>query len=245
MVLPKKPLSRVEQYLNKVATGTGELPVQPLSRTEQYLAYICENGGGSEHITDLGVIPQAVLSYPKEPPSGYGDHGFVVTYAESVLYVAFDNNIEESEHGISLSGGINGYVNVSSKAKFYYCGASGNWIKSGSTTFSNGGTITKTTIPVYYDNEIVIAPNATTGEITTSIVTEIQQARGISSSLYGYMGKAGQIVVNIDDNSIHVMDGVTLGGHKISPISSVSQVNITDLEERVLKLENIISHMQV
>ena len=51
--------------------------------------------------------------------------------------------------------------------------------------------------------------------------------------------------MNTDDYSLHVMDGATAGGHKISPVSTISQANISDLEERILNLENIISSMQV
>jgi hypothetical protein len=69
--------------------------------------------------------------------------------------------------------------------------------------------------------------------------------RGDNSSVTNYIGECGEILVNIDDYSIHIMDGVTVGGHKISPDSTVLQAKITDLEERILSLENAISSMQV
>ena len=46
MSLPKKQYSRIEQYLNNIATKTGELPPKPYSRVEQYLEYIAINGLG-------------------------------------------------------------------------------------------------------------------------------------------------------------------------------------------------------
>lgn len=44
--LPKKPFTRVEQYLSNIVGETTSLPKKPLSRVEQYLAYIVEHGGG-------------------------------------------------------------------------------------------------------------------------------------------------------------------------------------------------------
>lgn len=46
MALPNKPLTRGEQYLNRIATGGGTIPDEPLTRVEQYLDYIAKNGGG-------------------------------------------------------------------------------------------------------------------------------------------------------------------------------------------------------
>lgn len=46
MALPEVPISRNEQYLNNIATGSGDVPEYPVSRIEQYLAYIAEHGGG-------------------------------------------------------------------------------------------------------------------------------------------------------------------------------------------------------
>jgi len=45
MALPNEPLTRGEQYLNRIATGEGTIPDEPLTRMEQYLDYIAENGG--------------------------------------------------------------------------------------------------------------------------------------------------------------------------------------------------------
>lgn len=46
MALPNEPLTRGEQYLNRIATGGGTIPDEPLTRVEQYLDYIAENGSG-------------------------------------------------------------------------------------------------------------------------------------------------------------------------------------------------------
>ena len=46
MALPNEPLTRGEQYLNRIATGEGTIPDEPLTRMEQYLDYIAKNGGG-------------------------------------------------------------------------------------------------------------------------------------------------------------------------------------------------------
>lgn len=56
MGLPKKQYSRIEQYLNNIATKTGELPPKPYSRVEQYLEYIATNGLG-----DLDTIVSKVV----------------------------------------------------------------------------------------------------------------------------------------------------------------------------------------
>ena len=57
MALPEFPLSRNEQYLNRIATGGGELPEMPLSRIEQYLDYIANHGGGTEGVVSYGYDP--------------------------------------------------------------------------------------------------------------------------------------------------------------------------------------------
>lgn len=51
--IPDEPLTRAEQYLNKIATGSGDTPEQPLTRMEQYLDYIAENGGGGVDPGDI------------------------------------------------------------------------------------------------------------------------------------------------------------------------------------------------
>ena len=40
------PVTRKEQYLNNIATGSGSIPAAPATRIERYLDAIVENGGG-------------------------------------------------------------------------------------------------------------------------------------------------------------------------------------------------------
>jgi hypothetical protein len=46
--IPEVPLTRVEQYLAKIAGEDVTVPDVPYTRIEQYLAYIAENGGGGD-----------------------------------------------------------------------------------------------------------------------------------------------------------------------------------------------------
>ena len=46
MAIPNEPLTRAEQYLNKIATGSGNTPDEPLTRIKMYLAEIAKNEGG-------------------------------------------------------------------------------------------------------------------------------------------------------------------------------------------------------
>lgn len=63
MALPDNPLTRGEQYLNRIATGEGTIPDEPLTRMEQYLDYIAENGGGDG---DPEAIASAVTDWLEE-----------------------------------------------------------------------------------------------------------------------------------------------------------------------------------
>ena len=44
--IPEKPHTNLEQYLNRIATGEGEIPAYPRTNVEEYLAYIIEHGSG-------------------------------------------------------------------------------------------------------------------------------------------------------------------------------------------------------
>lgn len=46
MPIPSYPENRREEYLNNIATGSGEIPPYPENREEQYLDAIARNGGG-------------------------------------------------------------------------------------------------------------------------------------------------------------------------------------------------------
>lgn len=52
-VIPNVPLTRIEQYLNRIATKDGAIPETPLTRTEQYLNKIA---------TGEGIIPNVPLT---------------------------------------------------------------------------------------------------------------------------------------------------------------------------------------
>lgn len=45
-MLPEKPITRVEQYLDRIAGGDNVIPEKPITRIEQYLDHIVKNGGG-------------------------------------------------------------------------------------------------------------------------------------------------------------------------------------------------------
>ena len=62
--------------------------------------------------------------------------------------------------------------------------------------------------------ESLIAFSKTSG--TQSIKANVSLLKGESFSLKEYKGIEGEITVNTDDNSLNVMDGVTLGGHKVA-----------------------------
>ena len=56
MSVPAYPYNRHEQYLNRIATGEGDIPPYPQNREEQYLAAIVENGGGGGGGSGGGVL---------------------------------------------------------------------------------------------------------------------------------------------------------------------------------------------
>ena len=247
MTLPKEPLSRQEQYLNKIAVGEGEIPLKPYSRVEQYLDYICKNGGiggNSNATTDLGVckLDPVLIDYPEGLPAGYGSHGISIVYKDNTCYVAYSDSVEESNH-IAFWGGSASYPQLTAKGDFYYYRRNA-WAKGTAFKFDPHGTIGKTTVNIYTDSSYAVVDKTPDFEFAESIsVAEVQQVRGNTANINKYKGKQGQIVINTDDNSIHIMDGKTLGGYKIEPVSSVYRTNISNLEERVSRLESTINNM--
>lgn len=87
--IPDEPLTRAEMYLNKIATGSGDTPEQPLTRMEQYLDYIAENGGGG---VDPGDITLQTLNVSQNgttnAPSGKAYNKVVANVPNS--YAASD-----------------------------------------------------------------------------------------------------------------------------------------------------------
>lgn len=67
MPIPDYPENRGEQYLNRIATGEGDIPAYPENRTEQYLDAIARNGGGGSSGGGVLMIEsdEALGSYNK------------------------------------------------------------------------------------------------------------------------------------------------------------------------------------
>lgn len=65
----------------------------------------------------------------------------------------------------------------------------------------------------------------------------LQHKRGSSAKVNAYKGKIGEIVVNTDDFSIKVMDGVTPGGHSISGTSNLENYYTK------MQTDNMVSQM--
>ena len=79
MPIPSYPENRREEYLNNIATGSGEIPPYPENREEQYLDAIARNGGGGSsslpEVTsdDNGDVLTVVEgAWAKAAPSGGG-----------------------------------------------------------------------------------------------------------------------------------------------------------------------------
>ena len=75
------PESRIEQYLEYLAFGTGELPEKPESRVEEYLLYLCQNGG-------LGKFEAKVVDTSEYPTldsflSSTGEERIIYLYPDS------------------------------------------------------------------------------------------------------------------------------------------------------------------
>lgn len=82
MAIPDSPLTRTEQYLNRIATGDDLIPDVPLSRVEQYLDYIAKNGDGSESGT-------AVHSYQYNPDNSHFDSNVLFQRVGNVVEVRY------------------------------------------------------------------------------------------------------------------------------------------------------------
>ena len=95
--IPDEPLTRAEQYLNKIATGSGETPAEPLTRLEQYLDYIAENGGGG---VDPGDITLRTLNVAENGTTNAPDG---VAYNKVVANVP--NTYEAADEGKVVSNG--------------------------------------------------------------------------------------------------------------------------------------------
>lgn len=56
-MIPEKPITREEMYLNKIVTGSGPVPEKPITREEMYLDEISQSGGGGGGTIDLDSAP--------------------------------------------------------------------------------------------------------------------------------------------------------------------------------------------
>jgi len=65
-----------------------------------------------------------------------------------------------------------------------------------------------------------------------------QLFRGTEAQVESYLGKEGEVVVNLDDFSLHLMDGVNTGGNKFSNDDRLNamQAEIDTLKSQVASL---------
>lgn len=52
------PVTRIQQYLNRIATGEGTIPPYPITRIEYYLQYIIEHGGGGGASFEVVIVDE-------------------------------------------------------------------------------------------------------------------------------------------------------------------------------------------
>lgn len=63
-VLPAAPITRQEQYLERIATGSGTLPAFPITREEMYLDYIATHPSGDVIVEALSVTDNGTYTAP-------------------------------------------------------------------------------------------------------------------------------------------------------------------------------------
>lgn len=269
MVLPSEPLSRQEKYLNKIATGEGEIPSKPMSRNEQYLAYICENGGvgGGGSSDRVEGIEATLNEHLNNHPLGMvTDWGEIVdyptikhhdTYKNYDYLICLDKNNKcrifyfEKEN-------VNSVFSVGT-----YLAIEGSWYSKSisntyplydfsNTTFESSKNSYSTSFCTkhFTNNEELynkLKNNSIWKNVPIALEKEglvVKQSRTNSETLASYKGFEGQLIINTDTNQLHLMDGITVGGHIVG-VNIASQTNLNDLEERVLALEKIVNSLQV
>lgn len=62
--LPAAPITRQEQYLERIATGSGNLPAFPITREEMYLDYIATHPSGDVIVETLSVTENGTYTAP-------------------------------------------------------------------------------------------------------------------------------------------------------------------------------------
>lgn len=124
MSLPENPESRLEQYLQNIATGEGEYPANPDSRLEQYLDYIIEHGGSGGSVptptaADAGKVPVAqedgtyTLGEKADKPSVVTT-GTAITLADNTIYNLSD--VTTLDIAFPASGSYHAHINLTTAA---------------------------------------------------------------------------------------------------------------------------------
>ena len=111
-----------------------------------------------------------------------------------------------------------------------YNNSTGEWVS---------GSYTSSTVKIGIINCNHTIENQITGEFITPKVTQ-QQMRGSTEQLNNYAGERGQLVVNTDTYSLHVMDGITPGGHPVTSNSAGTSSKISDDIMQYLKYTGAI-----
>ena len=135
--------------------------------------------------------PQCILiNVSKLKPNGGGDIHKVYsdTYVEGAPSVAFVTG-SVTEHA---RGGLNWGLNILDKF-IYHTNETKNLLIS-------------------YGAD----PLKLRSYVETNTIIPVHQANANNSGIMEYVGVNSQLVVNVDDNSIHVMDATTKGGHKVA-----------------------------
>ena len=147
MSLPDSPVTRGEQYLNRAATGSGDLPDAPMTRIEQYLAKIA-----GEDVELPAEAYTRIEQYLKEiaengSGSGGGGGGGGLSYETSATFnVAVGDDATNIETFVNAHLPTNGYIlgAVVDGAAWYVGGMP--------TSAGGGGGSTSTTTSLYMSN---------------------------------------------------------------------------------------------
>ena len=77
---PEYPITRIEQYLDKLTGGEGVKPDYPITRIEQYLNEMVESGGGGVNPDDVAeIIADFMLKGARYGVSGVGQEASALT----------------------------------------------------------------------------------------------------------------------------------------------------------------------
>ena len=200
--IPEKPQTDLEQYLNRIATGDGEIPAEPHTNVEQYLNYIIENGiGGGELVTELPAEGQdgrlyVLVDDADHPTKAYG----VYTYAGG-NYVLAAQPVDQSVQLVTTlpqegQEGVLYYLETQDDTYDLYRWINGSWVKVdtdiilyGQTGNNTDGAMTQnaTTSMVFADpstrEKVQIGTNASvTGTKSTAIGWNAKATNGYATA---------------------------------------------------------------